>query len=165
MKLTSQRRIAAHVMKCGEGRIWFDQNRLDEIKQAITKADIHHLIHDHAIQKRPQVSISHGRFRKRLIQKRKGRQRGMGSRKGKKTARLNPKLEWAHRIRIQRAFLKMLRDKGIIIPATYHLLYKKAKGGFFRSKRHIKLYLEEHKLGHHETQKKTRSLQKKAQRR
>ncbi|MEK6839491.1 MAG: 50S ribosomal protein L19e [Nanoarchaeota archaeon] len=161
MRLTSQRRIAAQVMKCGQGRVWFDNARMEEIKQAITKADIRHLIHDKAIQKRPKVSISHGRFRKNLIQKRKGRQRGMGSRKGKKTARKNMKQDWAHRIRIQRGFLKLLRDKELIKTETYHMLYKKAKGGFFRSKRHIKLYLEEHKLGHHETQKKTRSSEKK----
>lgn len=165
MRLTSQRRIAAQVMKCGQGRVWLDQNRLPEIKQAITKGDIRHLINDHAIQKRPIVSISHGRLRKHLIQKRKGRQKGMGSRKGKKTARLNQKEDWTHRIRTQRAFLKVLRDNELVKKDIYHMLYKKAKGGFFRSKRHIKLYLEENKLIHHENQKKARPSQKTAERR
>ena len=165
MKLTSQRRIAAQTLKCGQGRIWFDQNRLEEIKQAITKADIKHLIQDHAVQKRPEVGVSHGRFRKRMIQRRKGRQHGMGTRKGKKSARLSPKKDWTRRIRTQRSFLKLLRDKNLVTRTVYHMLYKKAKGGFFRSKRHIKLYLEEHKLINHETQKKTRSSEKKTTRR
>ena len=162
MRFTSQRRIAAYAMKCGEGRVWFDQSRLEEIKQAITKSDIHHLSKDHAIQKRPTASVSHGRSRKRLVQKRKGRQQGMGSRKGKKTARLSQKKNWTRRIRTQRAFLKVLRDNKLIKTETYHMLYKKAKGGFFRSKRHIKLYLEENKLVYHEAQNKTRPSQKKA---
>ena len=40
-----------------------------------------------------------------------------------------------------RAFLKELRDKGIISKEDYRVLYAKVKGGFFRSKRHIKLYI------------------------
>jgi large subunit ribosomal protein L19e len=162
MKLTTQRRIAADVMKCGEGRVWFDNNRAAEIKQAITKSDIRHLIHDLAIQKRPEVGISHGRYRRNLIQKRKGRQRGLGARKGKKTARLSQKISWMARIRVQREFLKMLRDRKKIAPTLYHMLYKKAKGGFFRSVRHLKLYLEEHKVAEHETKSKTRAPEKKA---
>lgn len=163
MKLTTQRRLAAAAMKCGEGRVWFDNNRLPEIKQAITKTDIRHLIHDRAIQKRPEVGVSHGRFRKNLIQKRKGRQRGLGSRKGKKTARLPQKVAWMQKIRVQREFLKMLRDKKKIMPTLYHMLYKKAKGGFFRSVRHIKLYLEEHQhVAENETKKKIRAPEKKA---
>ncbi len=162
MKLVTQRRIAAGVMKCGEHRVWFDPQRLEEIKQAITRNDISHLINDFAIQKRPSHGISHSRFRKRLMQKRKGRQRGMGSRKGKKGARLSRKKEWTSRMRIQRAFLRHLRNTKIISPTLYHILYKKSKGGFFRSKRHIQYYLEEHKAITHETEKKTRPSSKKA---
>jgi large subunit ribosomal protein L19e len=157
MRLTSQRRTAAQLMKCGQTRVWFDQSRLDEIKQAITKADIRHLIKDRSIQKRPETGISQGRHKKHLKQKRKGRRQGKGSRKGKKTARLPRKQEWMHKVRLQRDFIKTLRDKKRIKPSTYHMLYKKSKGGFFRSKRHIKLYMEEHKLIEHETKKKTRS--------
>ena len=165
MKLTTQRRLAATAMKCGETRVWFDNKRLEEIKQAITRTDIRHLIDDRAIQKRPEVAISHGRFRHVLKQKRKGRRQGPGSRKGKKYARLSQKQAWMDRIRIQRKLLKILRDKKYITTQVYHMLYKKVKGGFFRSKRHIKLYLEEHKLGQHEAEKKTGPSQKKAQRR
>jgi len=42
--------------------------------------------------------------------------------------------------------LKDLRDKDLVTKKDYHELYLKSKGGFFRSKRHIKLYLEEHRL-------------------
>jgi len=78
------------------------------------------------------------------VQKKKGRQKGEGSRKGKKKA---GKKEWMNTIRIQRAFLKELRAKKIIDKKIYRNLYLKSKGGFFRSKNHIKLYISEHKLG------------------
>ena len=84
--------------------------------------------------------------RKTALQKRKGKRKGAGSKKGKKTARLSKKDAWTGRIRIQRRFLKELRDKGIITKNDYHSLYLKSKGGFFRSKRHIKLYIEERGL-------------------
>lgn len=163
MRLTSQRRTAAQILKCGQGRIWFDNARIEEIKQAITKADIRHLINDFAIQKKPKVSISRYRFRKALVQKKKGRRAGPGKRKGKRAARLPQKTHWMSMIRLQRKFLKTLRDKEIVTPGTYHMLYKKAKGGFFRSKRHLKLYMEEQKLAH-EKQTKTRSSKKKTAR-
>ncbi len=150
MKLTTQRRISADLLKCGESRIWFDPNRLSEIKEAITKYDIRSLIKDLAIQKKQKESISSFRFRRRLTQKRKGRLSGQGSRKGGKSVRTKARRTWIKKIRLQRKFLRLLRNKKIITPPIYKSLYMKSKGGFFRSKAHIKLYLEEHGLGKHE---------------
>ena len=39
-----------------------------------------------------------------------------------------------------------LKTGSKISDEVYKDLYRKSKGGFFRSKRHIKLYLTEHKL-------------------
>jgi len=36
-----------------------------------------------------------------------------------------------------------LKDRKIIDDKLYRELYSKSKGGFFRSRRHIKLFLEE----------------------
>jgi large subunit ribosomal protein L19e len=146
MELKVQKKLAASVLKCSKSRIRFDSSRLDEIKEAITKADIKALIEDNAISRKPVSNTSRFRARKKLVQKRKGRQRGIGSRKGKKTARLPKKKEWMGQVRKQREFLKYLRDKGIIEKMVYRDLYLKSKGGFFRSKRHLKLYIDEHGL-------------------
>ena len=81
--------------------------------------------------------------RKNKLQKSRGKQRGFGSRKGKKTARTNPKEAWMNKIRLQRGFIKSLRDKDMIPSPFYHELYSKTKGGFFRSIRHLKLYVSE----------------------
>jgi len=49
-------------------------------------------------------------------------------------------------VRGQRNFIKELKDKSLVEGKTYRNLYSKVKGGYFRNRRHIKLYLEENKL-------------------
>ncbi|MFH1210606.1 MAG: 50S ribosomal protein L19e [archaeon] len=142
MDLKTQKRIAAQVMKVGETRVWLDPNRLEEIKEAITKADVRSLVKDKAIQARPERGISRFRIRKHNTQKRKGRRKGQGSRQGSRRARLPRKLEWINKIRSQRAMLIKMRDDGIITRLTYRTVRRKAKGGYFRSRRHLQLYLE-----------------------
>jgi len=146
MNLKNQRKLSAQLLKVGINRIWFDQDRLDEIKEAITKADLKTLINDGVIQAKPIKGISKFRARKKKLQKRKGRQKGPGSRKGKKTARLGRKKAWVSLVRTQRDFVKLLKNKKIITNKSYRKIYKKISGGYFRSKRHIKLFLTEHNL-------------------
>ena len=146
MKLNLQKKLAADISKCSKKKISFDTTRLEDIKEAITKTDIRSLISEGVIKKKPSNATSRARARKIALQKGKGRRKGAGKRKGKKTARLSKKKDWINRIRTQRAFLKQLKAKNIITSLVYQQLYMKSKGGFFRSKRHIKLYIEEHKL-------------------
>ena len=146
MKLNTQKRLAAQILKCSPKRVIFDQASLEDIKESITKADIRGLINDGVITRKQKKGISRGRARKRAIQKRKGRQQGPGSRKGKKTSRLPRKRLWMNTIRSQRDLIRRLKQKGVISKQSYRELYLKCKGGFFRSRRHIKLYLQEHGL-------------------
>ena len=153
MKLKLQKRLAADIQGCSEKRILFDKARLEDIKEAITKLDIRSLISDGAIKEKPVKGVSRVRARKTALQKRKGKRKGAGSKKGKSTARLTKKEAWIRKIRIQRKFLKELRDKGLVNKNSYHSLYSKSKGGFFRNKRHIKLYIEERGLIKNEAKK------------
>ncbi|HLC64942.1 MAG TPA: 50S ribosomal protein L19e [Candidatus Nanoarchaeia archaeon] len=146
MMLDNQKRLAASVMKCSPKRIKFDAGRLDEIKEAITKADIRSLIKDQAINRIPKRATSNVRVRKRKLQYAKGKRKGHGSRKGKATARLNAKTDWITRIRAQRQLLAELRSQGTIDRKIFRKLYSRSKGGFFRSRRHIQLFIEEHGL-------------------
>ena len=146
MNLELQRRLASQILKCSPKRVVFDSERLEEIDESITKADIRSLIIDKAISKKPKEGSSRARARKIHRQKRKGKRSGHGSRKGTAKAREDKKEKWMNHIRKQRAFLKNLRDDGKVDTSVYRNLYLKAKGGFFRSIRHIKIYLEEHDL-------------------
>ena len=141
--MTVQKRLASEILKCSPKKIVFDTDSLEEIKEAITKEDIKGLIRQKIIKKKHHNNTSRSRARKIHIQKTKGRRKGLGSRKGKATARLKPKLSWMNRVRVQRKLLKILRGKGVINTKLYRDLYLKSKGGFFRSKRHIKMYMHE----------------------
>lgn len=143
--LKSQRRMAADIMDIGEDRVWIDPDNIDRVEEAITRKDIRNLVEGGTIKKRDKKGTSKGRSRKKKKQKKKGRQKGHGSRKGKKTARKGDKQEWMEKIRALRQRLKEMRDEDEINSKEYRELYNKAKGGFFRDKKHLETFVEEMK--------------------
>ncbi len=146
MKLNNQKKLAAKVLKVSPKRIKLNPARSEDIKEAITKTDIRGLIGDKAIIRKQKKGVSRARANKIKEQKAKGKRKGPGSRKGKKTTHTPKKETWMNKIRAQRKLLKELREKKLIDTKTFTNLYRKAKGGFFRSRKHIKLYIEEHRL-------------------
>ena len=146
MELKVQKRLAAQILQCSPKRVIFNQEQLDKIKEGITKGDIRSLVKKGAIKVVQKKGISRLRAKERQQQRKKGRQRGHGTRKGTRNARSSQKTQWINRIRVQRDFLKQLRDNKNIAVSVYHTLYMKAKGGFFRSLRHMKIYMNENKL-------------------
>lgn len=146
MNLKTQKRIAAKVLKCSPKRVVFDGASVSDIKEAITKADVRNFVGSKVIAKAKKSSISRSRIRKAIVQKRKGRKNGPGSKKGKHGARLSSKKSWITKVRSQRDFIKELKEKKVISMETYRSLYSKVKGGYFRNKRHIKIFLEESNL-------------------
>ena len=141
-----QKRLAARIFKSSPGKVSFDPEKLSEIKEAITKQDVKTLISDGIIKRVRSNQQSRVRTRLRALQRSKGRQRGPGSRKGRASARLSRKSKWIARIRLQRAFLRGLKESKSISQSAYRDLYMKSKGGFFRSRRHLELYLTERGL-------------------
>jgi large subunit ribosomal protein L19e len=146
MKLDAQKRLAASVLKRSPKHISFDTDKLNEIKEAITKADIRSLIKSGLIKVEPVRGGSRGRIRHRLSQKRKGRRSGFGSRKGTPNSRMSKKSRWIRKIRVQRKILAKLKEEKQISNKNYRVLYRKAKGGFFRNKSHLALYIDERRM-------------------
>jgi large subunit ribosomal protein L19e len=146
VSLKAQKRIAAEILKCGENRIYFDPYLIEDIRMAITREDIRNLIKEGIIVKQYKKGIS--KFRKNLRHERKkrGRARGLGKRKGNKTARTPSKKNWMVRIRPQRRELKKLRNRKQITTATYRKLYRNAKGGMFDSVAQLNRYIKEKEL-------------------
>lgn len=141
-----QKRLASQVLKCGLGRVKFDPAKLGEIKEAITKFDVLRLINKGTIYKVQSQGVSRARAKQISAQKKKGRQSGHGSRKGKATARLNPKSMWIANARAQRALAKKLKENKLIDNKAFRAIYAKIKGGFFRSTKHIKIYIQEQEM-------------------
>ncbi len=148
MNLSTQRRIAAKIMKCGENRVWINPANAKEVSEAITREDVRRLIASGAMVKSPEAAPSKAKIIMRAAQKRKGRRSGHGSRKGSFSSRSGntKKLRWIRTIRPQRAMISKLKKSGSIGNETYKKLYALSKGGVFRSRKHLELYMKEHNM-------------------
>jgi large subunit ribosomal protein L19e len=142
MDLKNQKRMAAEILKCGHTRVWIDPNRIEDVADAITRADIRTAIESGTIRAKPQKGISRGRARYMAAQKAKGRRRGQGSRKGTGGARTPRKRRWIQTIRPIRVELAKLRDEGKITKKVYREFYMKAKGGMFKSRNNLLMHLK-----------------------
>lgn len=145
MDLKTPRRLAASILKVGEGRVWLDPEDAETISSAVTREDVRRLIKDGAIQVKPVKGVSRYRARKHRLQRMKGRRRGPGRRSGKHGARLPKKRRWISRIRAIRRRLRELRDAGEIDGRGYRKLYLMAKGGAFKSKAHLEAAVKEYR--------------------
>lgn len=139
--LRNQRRLAAAVLDCGEGRVWIDPLHADAVAEAVTREDIRGLIRKGYVAAHQKAGTSTSRVNERRLQKASGRRKGPGSRKGAKGARSPRKQKWMRLIRPIRATLKDLREQKKISPTLYRRYYMKAKGGSFRSKAHLVSHL------------------------
>ncbi|BBL61612.1 MAG: 50S ribosomal protein L19e [Methanobrevibacter arboriphilus] len=146
MNLTTQKRLAASILKVGVNKVWIDPEQIEEVSRAITREGVKQLIDQKAIKAKPQKGISSYRSKKLAEQKKKGRRKGRGSIKGAKYARTPKKQAWMTTIRALRKDLKTMRDAEEIDVTTYRKLYRMAKGGAFRSKSYMKTYARDHDL-------------------
>lgn len=146
MNLTSQRRLAADVLGCGINRVWISPEKAYEVSMAITRDEIRSLIQNASIKKTPLKSQSRGRARLLAEKKKHGRRIGPGTKKGGKYSVVSRKQRWINRIRAQRKHLRNLREKRIITVKTYRSIYRKAKGGEFRSIAELDRFINERNL-------------------
>jgi large subunit ribosomal protein L19e len=144
--LSNQKRIASKVLDCGVHRVWMDPEASEDIAVAITREDIRGLIANGTIKAVRAKGVSRGRARVRDAKRKYGHRKGHGSRKGKKGARNPRKEQWIKKIRALRKRLKELRADGSLDKTVYCKLYRKAKGGEYRSLSHLDSHLESQKL-------------------
>jgi large subunit ribosomal protein L19e len=142
MDLKNQKRMASEILGCGKSRVWIDPNRAEDVEDAITRADIRTAIESGTIRALPKKGVSRGRTRYKLDQRKKGRRRGPGSRKGTSGARKPTKRNWIQTIRPLRRELRQLRDDGRITRSVYRSFYMKAKGGQFKNRKNLLSHLQ-----------------------
>ena len=135
--LSNQRRMAAALLKCGEGRVWIDPASQEELADAVTRSDLRSAIKAGVIRRKPIQGTSRVRARKHALEVAKGRHSGPGSRRGTPFSRVPRKERWIRRIRAQRETLAELRAQRKITPTVYREFYRRAKGGMFRSRAHL----------------------------
>lgn len=136
-----QRRLAASILKVGQSKVWMDPEKVKDIEQAITRSDVRKLILKKFVKRLPdKVKMPVG------MKKKKAGERGEGRRKGTKNSIVNRKTRWVQTVRPLRRELAAIKKGGMIENATYNQMRKLIKGGVFRNKSHLRLYLEQHGL-------------------
>lgn len=131
MNLAKKKMLATKVLGVGKERIAFLNSGLNEIKEAITKQDIRDL-KNHGL-----IIVKEKRGRKKVG---KRERRGQGNVKIKVDRR---KKDYIATTRKLRGYVSYMLEQGNISEETRKDLLKKIRNRFFRSKAHLKEYLEE----------------------
>tara|TARA_Y100000310_G_scaffold265631_1_gene276761 strand:- start:3804 stop:4205 length:402 start_codon:yes stop_codon:yes gene_type:complete len=132
MQLAKKKELAARVLRVGKNRVIFLEERLSEVKEAITRQDISDLKKSGAIQ------IKEISGRKKIV-KRKNRRR-IGKIKKKVN---NRKQEYVIITRKLRIFAKHLLKTKKIDKEKYQKIRKMIRARKFKSKRNLKESFEE----------------------
>jgi len=144
--LSSQRRLAAEILKVGQNRVWIDPERMDDVEGAITREEVKKLIHEKVIASLPEKGVSRSRAKTVRRKKGVGRRKGPGSRTGSARAKISKKEAWMSKIRSLRKKLRELKANRIITESTYRKLYGVAGSGKFESVADLERYLKAHDL-------------------
>jgi large subunit ribosomal protein L19e len=131
--LTSQRRLAAQILKIGQNRVWINPEFMDDVESAITREEVRKLIHERVIVSMPENGVSRSRAKVIRSKKAKGRRSGPGSITGAGYAKVTKKEAWMIRIRSLRRKLRELKASRTITEDTYSLYYRMAGSGRFQS--------------------------------
>ncbi len=144
--LSSQRRLAAQILKVGQNRVWINPERIDDVEGAITRDEIKRLIHEKIIVSLPEKGVSRSRAKAVHEKKRVGRRKGAGSRTGSGHAKISKKEAWMIKIRCLRRKLRELKASRVITENTYRKCYGIAGSGKFESVAELERYLKANDL-------------------
>ncbi len=131
MNLRNKKELAARALKVGKERIMFVEARKNEIKEAITKQDIRDLNADGAIR----VKEISGRKKNA----KKKTRRSTGQIKKKINTR---KKDYVIMTRKLRAYVIEMKKQGLLNPEEVKEIRKGIRNKAFRSKAHLKDYIQ-----------------------
>lgn len=145
MNLGKQKQLAARALGVSTKRVKFNltNETKKDLKELISREGVKDLVADKAITVNDKKGNSRTAANKIATQKAKGLRSGHGKRKGTANARFNGKDKWIIKIRALRSYLKVLKNHDRLTVKGYRELYRKAKGNFFRNKKHMALYMEQ----------------------
>ncbi len=137
VNIRKKRELIGRILGVGANRIRFEPDKLDDVADSITRENIRSLIKNGSIWTTKIKGTSRGRAEaKRVIRRKHGA--GVGSKKGKKTARTGKKELYVAKVRSMRYHLKVQKDRNDINREIYWSLYKKVNGGQVRSLAHLR---------------------------
>lgn len=126
MQLAKKKALAAKVLKVGKNRIFFTEENLPEIKEAITRQDILDL------HKSGAIKIKEVGGRRKIVKRRHRRRTGKIKKKVK-----TRKQDYVKLTRKLRFFVKHLLKTGEIDKEKSREIRRRIRAKKFRSKRHL----------------------------
>lgn len=134
MSAPTVKRLAASILGVGVNRIRIKDGEIQRAEDALTREDVRGLLDEGAVYCQRFV----GHRTKPL-----GKKKRAGRRKGTKYSRKGAKETWMEKIRAQRGYLNALFDDGSLKPEYRRQIYLKIKGGAFKGKAAMLIYLKE----------------------
>ena len=142
VNLRAKKRLVSRVTGVGVHRVKFDSDHLDDVADAITRANIRSLITANTITIKTITGTSKGRAHTKKAQKNK-RGTTQGSKQGRKGARVGKKQVYVAKVRALRRLLKIAKDRKELANPEFWALYKKIGGNTVRNKAHLRSLIEE----------------------
>ena len=142
VNLKAKKRLVARVTGVGVHRVKFDDDHLDDVADAITRANIRSLITANTIKIKSITGTSKGRSHAKKAQRNK-RGTTQGSKQGRKGARVGKKQVYVAKIRALRRLLKIAKDRNELTNPEFWTLYKKVGGNTVRNKAHLRTLIED----------------------
>ncbi len=142
VNLRAKKRLVSRVTGVGIHRVKFDSDHLEDVADAITRANIRSLITANTIKIKSITGTSKGRAHKKKSQRNK-RGTTQGSKHGRKGARVGKKSAYVAKVRSLRRLLKIAKDRKDLTNPEFWTLYKKVGGNTVRNKAHLRTLMEE----------------------
>lgn len=143
--LSTIKRLASDILGVGESKIRIKPEDVGRAESALTREDVRALIKDKIVyvKRKPGFKVLNRR-RKKLS----------GSRRGSMNTRTPEKGKWMTNVRAQRKYLAQLVSEGSLDKKQKRRVYLRIKGGSFKGKKAMLMYLQEAGLYREKAEKK-----------
>ncbi len=135
--LSTIRRLAADILGVGENKIRIKPEEIGRAEGALTREDVRGLIRDKVVYVKSEPGFKVTNQRKKKL---------AGSRRGSMNTRTPSKEKWMTNVRAQRKYLRQLVTEGSLEKKHKRGVYMRIKGGSFKGKKAMLLYLKENGL-------------------
>jgi large subunit ribosomal protein L19e len=135
--LSTVKRLASDILGVGMNKIRIKTEDIGRAESALTREDVRGLIKDEVVYVKSESGFKVANRRKKKL---------AGSRRGTSNARSPGKEKWMTNVRAQRAYLNQLVEGGNLEHKHKRHVYMRIKGGAFKGKKALLMYLKENNL-------------------
>lgn len=143
--ISTIRRLASDILGVGENKIRFKNEELGRVESALTREDVRGLIRDKVVYVKTEAGFKVENKRKKKL---------AGSRRGSMNTRAPAKEKWMTNVRAQRKYLGQLVTEGTLEQKDKRHVYMRIKGGAFKGKKAMLMYLKDSGLYREKSEKK-----------